>query len=243
MAAAGDIATMSLCIPRVFPNIGWKRVKGVFEDMVKWGIVDRVDMVKRVNDDGKEFKRVFVHFKSWNDTDEVREIQAGLENGEEAIVHYEEKWFWKVRKSNVPRPERDTSFTKVQRKHPKKAIDLSEKKVTMVKKDVKRGPGGDGGASASKETYAGAASKKSESKMVTELKKRLAKKNKENAELKKKVIELANAVDTLRDETTEVRAAVKTPVAVYAKPATPASPESPVIRCVSLPAETREEEE
>jgi len=57
---------ISLCIPRVFNNIGWRRIKQVFIDL-RWGFVERVDVIKL----GKN-KRAFVHFApgKWNTRDQ-----------------------------------------------------------------------------------------------------------------------------------------------------------------------------
>ena len=58
----------SICIPRVFANIRWKRVKAVF-DQLQLGEIDRVDMVQRTGDDGANA----IHISSVSDgnTDET----------------------------------------------------------------------------------------------------------------------------------------------------------------------------
>ena len=95
----------SICIPRVFANIRWKRVKAVF-DQLGLGEIDRIDMVQRTADDGSNFQRCFVHFKTWADTENARAVREQLdaEGGEIKIV-YDEPWFWKCFKSRVARPE------------------------------------------------------------------------------------------------------------------------------------------
>ena len=58
---------ISLCIPHVFPNISWRRVK---QHMIEanLGFVERVDVI-RVKD--KDYKRAYVHFlkNGWNMSD------------------------------------------------------------------------------------------------------------------------------------------------------------------------------
>ena len=98
----------SICIPRVFANITGKYVQGVFEDM-NLGKVERVDMVLKKNDKGESFKRVFIHFKYWNnDSSKVR--QRLLQGNTIKVVYDSSKpWFWKCSASRVPRPSnRDT---------------------------------------------------------------------------------------------------------------------------------------
>lgn len=94
----------SICVPRVFPNITWKRVKAVFEEL-GLGEVERVDMVNKTNDKGEKFKRVFVHFKRWHKNDTANAVKAKLLSGDSVKVVYDDPWFWKVFMSNAPKPQ------------------------------------------------------------------------------------------------------------------------------------------
>jgi hypothetical protein len=89
----------SVCIPRVFANIGWKRIKSTFEE-AGWGTVEHVDMVMKSNDKGEEYKKVFVHFIEWKDMT----VREQLLKDEEVQLTYNDPWFWKVRRSAVARP-------------------------------------------------------------------------------------------------------------------------------------------
>lgn len=113
--ASQSQSSPSICIPRVFPNITWQRVKTIFEDL-GLGTVDRVDMVNKTNDKGQRFKRVFVHFKNWNDNDVAQQVREKLLAGEQLKIIYDDPWFWKVAMSTAPRPD----FTK---RTPKKRVD------------------------------------------------------------------------------------------------------------------------
>jgi hypothetical protein len=112
-AVAYDIAALkalpaskpSICIPRVFPNITWQRVKSVFEEL-GFGDVEKVDMVNKTSSDGKPIKRVFVHFKAWNTLDDqVNQARTDLLNGQFVQLTYDQPWFWRCYMSNVPRPQ------------------------------------------------------------------------------------------------------------------------------------------
>ncbi len=94
----------SVCIPRVFANIGWKRIKSTFEE-AGWGTVEHVDMVMKSNDKGEEYKKVFVHFVQWKDMT----VREQLLKDEEVQLTYNDPWFWKVRKSAVARPSADVA--------------------------------------------------------------------------------------------------------------------------------------
>lgn len=98
------MSSPSLCIPRVFSNIGWMRIKETIEE-AGWGSVQRVDVIPKKNDNGDSFNRVFVHFNKWNTEDaDVKTVVDALEEGESIKMTYDEPWFWVIRKSNVPRP-------------------------------------------------------------------------------------------------------------------------------------------
>lgn len=133
----------SICIPRVFPNITWQRVKGVFEEL-GLGVVERVDMVNKTNDKGQKFKRVFVHFKSWSSDETAQQVREKLLSGDQIKIVYDEPWFWKVAMSTLPRPEfnkRDTKKTtkggKRERKAPRLVeINADDARVKTTKDEV-----------------------------------------------------------------------------------------------------------
>lgn len=93
----------SICIPRVFKNISWKRIKDVFMDL-NLGYVERVDVVPKTTDKGESYNRVFVHFKSWNKDQQA--VRKRLLSGDSIKILYEDPkpWFWKCSASRVPRP-------------------------------------------------------------------------------------------------------------------------------------------
>ena len=92
---------VSLCIPRVFNNIGYKRIKDVFIRM-GWGFVERVDLIQL-----KGFKRAYVHFKAGEWNMRSREAMSALEAlkaGDEVTITYDDPWFWKIGISRSARP-------------------------------------------------------------------------------------------------------------------------------------------
>jgi hypothetical protein len=94
----------SICIPRTFPNITWKRVKEVFEQVLDSKCIDRIDMIRRRANDGSEFKRVYVHFKYWPNDTQSQEVRQRLLDGNDIKIVYDDPWFWKCSASRVPRP-------------------------------------------------------------------------------------------------------------------------------------------
>ena len=106
--AANSGNRISLCISRVFPNIGWRRIKRHMIE-AQLGFIERVDVIPVYGKDGKiRFKRAFVHFRenSWNNRDpEAREALSRLRNGESIRLVYEDPWWWSVSISTAERPD------------------------------------------------------------------------------------------------------------------------------------------
>jgi len=95
---------VSLCIPRVFNNIGWRRIKQHIIE-ANLGFVERVDVVPVAQ--GK-YKRAFVHFAAgkWNMRDATaRAALKQLQEGKKIKLEYEQPWYWLVSISGAARPE------------------------------------------------------------------------------------------------------------------------------------------
>lgn len=99
---------ISLCIPRVFNNIGWKRVKRHMIE-ANLGFVEAVHLIPR-----GQFKRAYVHFRanSWNMRDPVaRQALTALQNGQKIRIEYDAPWYWEVsisrseRRAEAPKPK------------------------------------------------------------------------------------------------------------------------------------------
>jgi len=94
---------ISLCIPRVFNNIGWRRIKQHIIE-AELGFVERVDVVPVA---GGKHKRAFVHFAAgkWNMRDATaRAALLALQEGKKIKLEYEEPWYWLVGISGAARP-------------------------------------------------------------------------------------------------------------------------------------------
>lgn len=92
---------ISLCIPRVFNNISWRRIKETFIRL-GWGFVERIDVVPV-----GQFKRAFIHFAPgrWNTSNrEAQDALTALTSGDEVKIVYDDPWFWKIGISHAKRP-------------------------------------------------------------------------------------------------------------------------------------------
>ena len=118
---------VSICIPRVFNNISWKRIKGHMID-ANLGFVECVDVVPVA---GKNYKRAFVHFAAgkWNMRDATaRAALKALQEGKKIRLEYESPWYWLVGISGAARPAEAPKP-----KQRKTKIDLSPSKEAESK--------------------------------------------------------------------------------------------------------------
>jgi hypothetical protein len=90
-----DTDNMTLCIPRVFSNIGEKRIRSVFYAL-KLGHIGHIDIVSKITERGEKFNRVFIHFERWFDTVNAHSAINILREGKDIKVIYDDPWFWKV---------------------------------------------------------------------------------------------------------------------------------------------------
>lgn len=96
----------SICIPRVLGNIKYYDVKNVFEKLFGKNSVEKVDIIRKENDKGECFNKVFVHFKKnninnciTNDNNyidnKIEFIKDKLINGGNIKIVYDEHLYWK----------------------------------------------------------------------------------------------------------------------------------------------------
>ena len=111
---------VSLCIPRVFANISWFRIKEVFIAL-NWGYVDRVDVIPSGGT-----KRAFVHFAPGRFT--ATKVLDALCCGKQVKIVYDDPWFWKISLSRSEKPEQAPERPK----RPKVEIDTTSKKPSKA---------------------------------------------------------------------------------------------------------------
>ena len=88
--------SLSLFIPRVFPNITQERIADIFH-ILGLGNVKRVDRVLKQDAQGAEYYSVYLHFEEWYDSATVANFQERVTNPEkEARIVYDDPWWWIV---------------------------------------------------------------------------------------------------------------------------------------------------
>lgn len=89
-----SISNISLYIPRVFKNIGAKRIESVFR-ILRLGKVSAVNFTPKVGKQG-HYNSVSIHFDYWYDNVAARNFQERVIEGKEARIVYDDPWFWTV---------------------------------------------------------------------------------------------------------------------------------------------------
>lgn len=90
----------SLCIPRVFKDISVPSIANVFQNKLKFGVIKKINIIPNVND--KNFKKVFIHFDFWYDSENINNIKQKILNGTTIKVIYDMPWFWKCCLNRYP---------------------------------------------------------------------------------------------------------------------------------------------
>ncbi len=93
----------SICIPRTFANVTWQLVKDAFDEIFGIGYVERVDVINKTDNHDNEYKKIFIHFTKWPETDYAKGVKKALLDGKTIKVVYQYPWYWKCVMSNVPK--------------------------------------------------------------------------------------------------------------------------------------------
>jgi len=84
---------MSIYVPHVFPNFDEEYIRGVFENVL--GVVDHIDMVGRIDKNGKAYNAVYIHFKSFYDSFVAQEYLKQISDpDQEAQLVHDGPWYW-----------------------------------------------------------------------------------------------------------------------------------------------------
>ena len=83
----------SICIPRVYSSIQRNFIQDIFQTQLKLGKIKKIDMI---NTNDKNFRKIFIHFHSWNSEDDVvNSIKQKFLLGHIVKIVYDFPWFWK----------------------------------------------------------------------------------------------------------------------------------------------------
>lgn len=91
----------SICIPYVFSDVKWFTIKNTFEKLLGKNSIKHVTMIKKYNEKGEMYYRVFIHFNKWMDDSRTQNIRKRLLDGISIKVVYDEHLFWKCSASRV----------------------------------------------------------------------------------------------------------------------------------------------
>ena len=91
----------TLCIPRTDVNISEQIVRNIFNKL-NIGSIGRIDMVKKQNEKGGQYMRIFVHINKWYNTENAFIAKERLLNGKDIKIIYDDPWFWKISVYKAP---------------------------------------------------------------------------------------------------------------------------------------------
>ena len=115
-----SIEIESLYIAHVFPNIHKKKIAQLFEKMFLANIKG-VDFVTKIGKDGKPYNSAYVHIDSWFDNSAAKHFQEKIRTKSEALLVYNEPWYWIVNenksqeKSRFIQKEKKEKFEETQK--------------------------------------------------------------------------------------------------------------------------------
>ena len=132
------VSVPSICIPRVFSNIGEQRIRSIFTDL-KMGEIDRIDVVPKQTEKGEKFNRVYVHFKRWNTDGDVGTARQRLLNGQDIKIVYDDPWFWKISAYRPPPSRTNVQERVYKSKAPR--LEFDQEQDTRPRPVVDRRPG------------------------------------------------------------------------------------------------------
>jgi hypothetical protein len=85
----------TLCIPRTDIDISEPFVRNIFNNL-NIGIIGRIDLVKKQNEKGGYYMRIFIHINKWYNTENAHIAKERLLNGKDIKIIYDDPWFWKI---------------------------------------------------------------------------------------------------------------------------------------------------
>jgi hypothetical protein len=91
----------TLCIPRTDVNISEPFVRNLFNKL-NIGSIGRIDLVKKQNEKGCQYMRIFIHMNKWYNTENSLIAKERLLNGKDIKIIYEDPWFWKISVYKAP---------------------------------------------------------------------------------------------------------------------------------------------
>jgi len=85
----------SICIPRVHPKVSKQQILRIFQKL-DFGQIEKVDIIYKKGSKGEDYKRIFLHFKSWNEDEYSCLYRDRLLSGKDIKIVYDFPWFWKA---------------------------------------------------------------------------------------------------------------------------------------------------
>ena len=123
----------SMCIPRVFPNIGDRRVRAIFYNL-GYPEIEEIDFVKcegrnKRTGHPERYNRVFIHFKAMEISSQSTTVHTSISkilNGEQIKIMYDYPWYWLVSISTSTRPAKRPTPPQIMLNEPQTSLSEYE---------------------------------------------------------------------------------------------------------------------
>ena len=123
----------SMCIPRVFPNIGQRRVRAIFYNL-GYPEIEEIDFVKcegrnKRTGHPERYNRVFIHFKAMEISSQSTTVHTSISkilNGEQIKIMYDYPWYWLVSISTSTRPAKRPTPPQIMLNEPQTSLSEYE---------------------------------------------------------------------------------------------------------------------
>lgn len=100
-----QLNNMSIFIPHVHKDIKASFIKKTFEEL-NIAIVDHIDLVEKIDKNGKKFNYAYVHFKYWCSNERAEKLYFSIKSPtEKAKLTYKDHYFWILLENNTKKFE------------------------------------------------------------------------------------------------------------------------------------------
>jgi hypothetical protein len=124
-----SIEIESLYIAHVFPNIHKKKIAQSFEKLFL-ARIKGIDLVPKIGKDGKPYNSAYIHIDYWFDTSAAKHFQEKIRTDSEALLVYDEPWYWIVNENKSA--EKSRFIQKAQEETQKEVNDMMMSEMLIM---------------------------------------------------------------------------------------------------------------
>ena len=106
------MSAISLFIHSALVGTTDEYVRDVFQSKLRLGVVEKVDLIDRRDNQGRDYKMVYVHMESWNATPDAEKVLADIrETGKTKVFITKKAWWTLAENTYVKSVRQSADFT------------------------------------------------------------------------------------------------------------------------------------